>query len=374
MSGISATLAFAILAFATEIRADGSEDAQRDRAGTFARAPASPPAIPAAAVLFRLASSRPANNDPPEPPDWEDPTDKPDPIRRRAPAPDDPSRRALEESPTAASRAGPQSPPSAALRAAPGTRFDLERWKLNVPVELDGSRKGYSPTIWQPKLNTFQMPGIFELNDRGDLVFTAPVVGVRTSNSTKYTRTELRETEPPPPPGSTNNTPMNSAWLPEKGTHILESEFTILEFPKTDDGTLGSVIIGQIHGPEDELVRFYVDGATGEAYFVDDKAGPKRKETKFSLVDAGGRKTKVRIGDRVRRRIEVRDRVLTVTAVVNGRTYSASEPLSAFWANKPCYFKDGVYNAVHALDVEEGVRGAGRARVAFHKLGRPTHY
>jgi Alginate lyase len=167
---------------------------------------------------------------------------------------------------------------------------------------------------------------------------------------------------------------VNSAWLPEKGTHILESEFTILEFPKTDDGSLGCVIIGQIHGPEDELVRFYVDGATGEAYFVDDKAGPKRKETKFSLVDAGGRKTKVRIGDRVRRRIEVRDRVLTVTAVVNGRTYSASEPLSAFWANKPCYFKDGVYNAVHALDVEEGVRGAGRARVAFHKLGRPTHY
>jgi hypothetical protein len=256
---------------------------------------------------------------------------------------------------------------------APGAVFDLERWKLNLPVDLDGGNKGNSPTIWQPKLATFQMPGYFELNDKGDLVFTAPVVGVRTSNSTKYTRTELRETEPPPPPGSTNNTPRNSAWLPEKGTHTLESEFTILEFPKTDEGRPGSVIVGQIHGPKDELTRFYVDGDTGDAYFVDDKAGPKKVETRFYLVDGRGRRAKIRIGDRVRRKIEVRDGVLTVTAVVNGVTYSAVDPLSSFWVNKRCYFKEGVYNAVHALDVEAGVRGSGRARVAFHRIGRPTH-
>ena len=50
------------------------------------------------------------------------------------------------------------------------------------------------------------------------------------------------------------------------------------------DGMGGRIIVGQIHGQDDELVRLYWEN--GKLYFANDQAGSSNSETKFYFVNA----------------------------------------------------------------------------------------
>ena len=86
------------------------------------------------------------------------------------------------------------------------------------------------------------------------MVFEASVDGATTQGS-KYARTELREMD-----GHEK-----AAWkLADGGT--LTATLTVDETPFKDNGSPGRVVVGQIHGQDDELVRLYYEG--GKVYFM----------------------------------------------------------------------------------------------------------
>lgn len=303
------------------------------------------------------------DNNPPEPPDHEDPNE-----------PDEP------EVPT-----DPVPPPSTSGKA-PGELFDLTRWKLNLPVQLNGAKTGYSPTVnigKSPDLKTFKMKDIWEGTANGQVLVTCPIDGITTSGSTKYARTELRGTWPPGEPNQ-RDTPYNFDFLPSKGEHRIECEFAVLQFAKLEsNGKEGRVCIGQIHGPDDELCRFYLDPSMDSHpavfYYVNDKStngGKPTGEQIIALKDTAGQVCKdYTKGEWVKRTIEVRNQVLTVMAIYRGKTYTFAEPLSSFWkgSNAWCYFKDGVYVAQHQRAVDGGVRGSGTVKVLFRNIGVVSH-
>jgi len=54
-------------------------------------------------------------------------------------------------------------------------------------------------------------------------------------------------------------------------------------------------VIGQIHGPDDELCRLYFDN--GKVFYVNDKSGDSMKETTFELKDNAGKTSNILLGD-----------------------------------------------------------------------------
>lgn len=71
----------------------------------------------------------------------------------------------------------------------PGDKFDLKRWKIQLPVDLSGN--GKAEEIKAAKLKSYSHPDYFYLNETGGMVFVAPNKGMTTTNTTN-TRSELR--------------------------------------------------------------------------------------------------------------------------------------------------------------------------------------
>ena len=71
--------------------------------------------------------------------------------------------------------------------------------------------------------------------------------------------------------------------------------------------------------------------------------------------------------------ITVANNALVVTAKYNGVTYSAADPISAFWPGKALYFKAGVYVQVGKPGSGAGTTGSGKGQVSFYRLDKPTH-
>src|SRR3712207_5629011 len=104
-------------------------------------------------------------------------------------------------------------------------------------------------------LDGYTCPPFFRLSTNGAMGFSAPVDGATTSGS-NYARSELREMAD----GD------EAAWTLNRGGS-MHATLNVKEVPTEKGGDAGRVIIGQIHGPDDELCRLYYDG--GRFYFVD---------------------------------------------------------------------------------------------------------
>ena len=139
------------------------------------------------------------------------------------------------------------------------------------------------------------------------MVFKAAVDGATTSGS-KYARTELREMD-----GTEK-----AAWnLKNGGT--LTATLKVDETPIKDGGTPGRVVVGQIHGQDEELVRLYFEN--GNAYFMNDQAGSSNKETKFTFKNDAGEQPDISLGETFSYMIDAHGKNLLVKIKADGQEY-----------------------------------------------------
>lgn len=222
-------------------------------------------------------------------------------------------------------------------------RFDLSNWKITLPVAGKG---GKAEEV--KKLKKYESAYFYDAKD-GAMVFYAPVEGSTTKNS-KYPRSELRE----------RNNGEDAKWnLAQGGT--LTATLKIDEAPTTSEGKPGKMVIGQIHGEDDELIRLYWD--KNKVYFKNDISGKDGKEHKFRLKDAAGDVPNVALGEMFSYKIEAYGDTLSVTIYADGKEYHSITPINEEWQSDTLYFKAGVYLGVNS---SQGASGAGK--VSFYAL------
>jgi hypothetical protein len=253
----------------------------------------------------------------------------------------------------------PAPEPDAAPKKAPGQNFDLSLWKLTLPVDGNGQFSGTAIEV-KPIASTYQHPLYFYSGADGAMTFMAPTEGATTSGS-HYPRSELREL---------TATGGNAAWTVAQGG-TLSATVAVNEVPVAASGSKGRVIIGQIHGPNDELCRLYYDN--GRLYFHDDKSGVNQTELEYVLKSSAGGTTNIPLNATFDYSIVVANGSLVVSARYDGITYTASEPISSFWPGQALYFKAGVYVQVGKPGSGAGTMGTGRGKVSFYKLAKPSH-
>ncbi len=227
-----------------------------------------------------------------------------------------------------------------------GFDFDLSNWKLTLPVDEDGDTDGTAIEI--KLLEGYENDAFFYYADDGALVFKTSVDGATTKGS-KYPRTELREMID----GE------RAAWtLDEGGT--MTATLQVDAMPTKFDGASGRMVIGQIHGEDDELVRLYYEGGT--VYFKNDQAGPDDKELRFELRNDSGETADIALNETFSYLIEARDNTLRVEVYADGETYSSVTPINSVWDSDTFYFKAGAY-----LNTNES-QGTGYGQASFYGL------
>lgn len=238
--------------------------------------------------------------------------------------------------------------------SAPGRNFDLSLWKITLPIDSSGGMSGTAMEV-KPLPKDYEKEPYFYTASDGGMIFMAPVNGATTSGS-KYPRSELREMK------ADGN---KAAWTVEQGGK-LAATLAVNELPVKSDGSKGRVVVGQIHGPDDELCRLYYDN--GQLSFYDDKAGSSPKETQFILKSSSGQVTQIPLNAKFSYSIVADKSNLTVTAQYNDVTYTAKEPISSFWPGKALYFKAGIYVQVGKPGSGAGSTGSGQGKATFYSL------
>ena len=190
-------------------------------------------------------------------------------------------------------------------------------------------------------------PDFFFYNEsEGTMVFSAPVVGATTSANTDYTRSKLREREI-----NENGSTVDASWtIADGGT--LSATLKVTELATEYDGDAARVIVGQIHGSSDELVRIYYDG-DGQLYYANEITGTDGEERKFYFENANGDSPNVSLGEKFSYIIDVVDDKLIVQVYADGQVYNPvpTDGISPYeivdtWHNDTFYFKAGVYQGV----------------------------
>jgi hypothetical protein len=233
----------------------------------------------------------------------------------------------------------------------PGGKIDLSTWTWTGDQDASGGFSGVAK-IFQPPLKA--QKGM-DFNPDGSITFTARVIGATTSGS-HYPRSELREL--------TNG--KAAAWPVSKGA-MLEAQLKVNEVPVKDGGIPGRIVIGQYHGPDDELARLYYD--QGVIYWVNDKAGDAMKEPTFHLTDQKGAFSNIPLGDKFSYSMIVKSGKLSVSVLHGDKVYSRSESVGKFWTDsKLCYAKAGVYLGVGKAGSGAGSIGSGQGSATFFSI------
>jgi hypothetical protein len=241
------------------------------------------------------------------------------------------------------------------------TSIDLDFWKVTLPINALGEHSGSGDAVEIEELDGVAVPPYFDVQP-GSITFMAPTNGARTGGS-NYPRSELREMD-----GNSNR----YEWLAADGGR-LSATLQVDEMPvAAGDDAISRIVIGQIHGPNDELCRLYYD-EDGKVYFVDDKAGDEQKETTFQLLAEDGSEATIPLGAKFSYTIEADAEKLVVTVTHDDVTYKGTDMLSAFWADKPLYFKAGVYAQVGLEGTEAHTVGTGQGQATFFEISKPAH-
>lgn len=223
--------------------------------------------------------------------------------------------------------------------------FDLSNWKITLPVDSKGGTSGVAVEV--KNLIGYEDSKYFYDAPDGAMVFSAMADGATTSGS-KYARSELREM----------NGSDRAAWkLSEGGT--MTATLEVDKVPQKDGGP-GKIVIGQIHGQDEELVRLYYEN--GKVYFVNDRAGSNNDETTFALKDASGKEPNISLNEKFSYKIDAKGDALTVEVYADGQTYTSTSKINSVWQSDSFYFKAGAY-----LGVNEGT-GSGSGQVSFYDL------
>ncbi|MBM1173036.1 polysaccharide lyase family 7 protein [Microvirga arabica] len=229
---------------------------------------------------------------------------------------------------------------------APSGNFSLSDWKITLPIDSFGTISGTATEI--KSLSGYQHSSYFYTASDGAMVFYAPVDGATTSGS-KYARSELREMKGV----------AKAAWSLNEGG-LLNATLEVDQAPIRFDGSAGRVVVGQIHGQNDELVRLYWEN--GSVYFVNDRAGSHNSETTFKLTNSIGQTPNVSLNERFSYIIDAKGDDLKVSVLADGQTYSSSTRINDVWDTDTFYFKAGTY-----LGVNE-TQGFGAGQTSFYAL------
>lgn len=230
--------------------------------------------------------------------------------------------------------------------AAPSENFDLSDWKLTLPLDASGKNSGTAVEV--KSLSAYERTPYFYTGSDGAMVFAAPVGGATTSGSS-YARSELREML-----GADR-----AAWSLAQGG-FMAATLEVDRAPVKFDGVAGRIVVGQIHGVDDELVRLYWEN--GKVYFVNDQAGSRNSETKFFFVNSAGEQPAVSLDERFYYSIDARGDNLVVKVVADGQTYTSATRINDVWDTDKFYFKAGAY-----LNVNE-TQGTGWGQASFYSL------
>lgn len=153
----------------------------------------------------------------------------------------------------------------------PSENFDLQQWKLTLPVDLDGD--GKVDEIEENELQGWSDTAYFYTDPvTGGMVFRTVPSGTTTSGSS-YTRSELREMirggDESIGTRIDDGTPNKNNWVfstaPEEAQALaggvdgtMTATLSVNQVTRMgESGKVGRVIIGQIHAKDDEPIRLY---------------------------------------------------------------------------------------------------------------------
>ncbi len=239
----------------------------------------------------------------------------------------------------------------------PGSNFDLNHWKITFPDASEKSVEWLSDG--GERENEFYTDPA-----TGGMVFRCPNSGATTSSKTKYPRTELREmlrgtNDSISTKGVNENnwvlsTSNESSRLASGGINgRLSAELSVDHVSISgDDSMVGRVVVGQIHGSEDEPLKIYYrklpGHEKGSVYFTYEKW--QGSDVKYHLIghssnSADEPSNGIKLGERWRYDVVVegRDMLVRITTE-DGREYDDQVTIESAYNNDWMYFKAGVYN------------------------------
>lgn len=277
----------------------------------------------------------------------------------------------------------------------PADILDLSCWKVTLPVSLTGGDK---PTEFSETeiVNGANHEDYFFVNEAGDgVVFRSPIAGVRTSENTKYIRSELREMmrcgdETISTRGVngnnwvfSNNVSEDSQKMAAGVDGTLEATLSVDHVTTTGEiWQQGRVIIGQIHAPKDEPVKIYYrklpNHSTGSLWISHEPnrgddiifpmIGPSKpnywrqsdKDIPASFDDG------IALGEKFSYKIQIEGSDMTVTVSRDGKpdvVQKVDMQNSGYEEEDQwMYFKAGVYNQNRTGDADDYVQAT------FYKL------
>jgi hypothetical protein len=227
----------------------------------------------------------------------------------------------------------------------PSGNFNLTNWKITLPVDQNGTLSGTAVEV--QNLSGYENSKYFHTGSDGAMVFYAPVDGATTKGSS-YARSELREM----------NANEKAAWNLSTGGFM--SATLEVDAAPNRDGVGGKLVVGQIHGQDDELVRLYWENGT--VYFVNDRAGSGNAETKFTLKDGAGATPNVSLNEKFSYTINAKGSTLEVDVYADGKVYESTTKINSVWQSDALYFKAGAYLGANETN------GSGAGQTSFYAL------
>jgi Ca2+-binding RTX toxin-like protein len=149
-----------------------------------------------------------------------------------------------------------------------------------------------------------------------------------------------------------------AAWTLKQGGFM--SATLEVDAAPNRDGVGGKLVVGQIHGQHDELVRLYWENGT--VYFVNDQAGSNNSETKFTLKDDSGATPNVSLNEKFSYTIKAKGSALDVDIYADGKAYHSHTIINSVWQSDTLYFKAGAYLGANETN------GSGYGQTSFYAL------
>lgn len=252
----------------------------------------------------------------------------------------------------------------------PSENFDLSKWYLSIPIDED--KNGKSDSIYESALTSgFEDKRFFYTAEDGGMVFRSTIAGAKTSENTKYTRSELREMLRAGETSISTAKPGLNNWVLASASESarakagaiggrLEATLKVDHVTTTGaENEVGRVIIGQIHGWKNEPIRLYYrrlpNHEKGSIYFAHERQdvdGMKGTDEYFDLIGSRSSNAEepadgIRLGETFSYRIDVTGTTLTTT-ILQDENIRAEKALDISQSGynidqEYLYFKAGVY-------------------------------
>ena len=262
--------------------------------------------------------------------------------------------------------------------APPSTNFDLTAWYLSVPSDEDDN--GKSDDVKENELNDgYEHSEYFYTGSDGGMVFKCPIEGYKTSTSTTYTRTELREMLRRGDTNISTSGVNDNNWVlstapdaDEAGGYngVLTATLAVNHVTTTgDDEQVGRVIVGQIHANDDEPLRIYYrklpNHSKGSIYFAHEPANGNDEQW-YELIgsrsdDASNPSDGIALNEKFSYVVDVQGEDMIITIKRDGKPDVVSDVIDMSDSGysdggQYLYFKAGVYNQNKSGDGDDYVQ------------------